>query len=500
MSELYFQLQFQNTPFEIHSRKSTCSFEKKNFLELNEKIDTFHTFLKENRDLQDYLAKINQLSIHDTHYIFQFFGFYNQEGRTDPSVPTGYIILDETKQNDPNSCCKFIETKQSSNYKKRNFVEKKFKKMITTMAGDSIYHRNLVNKDYCTRSAIMKNMRLNLLYSLFSSLEKGGDLLIAHIYNICDCDIIEFFYLCALLFEKVTILHFNDFFVYGQNFQYDNRISKEEFKKIISKPFDIQPKVQYDEMIQYLNECALQRIQFTDLLLQKRWDEYLYVYVMDVIHKAENFKIDKHLMMKLQKKLIEIFRNVYIENEFVKIHSAIKGEEGSSIQQLIQKYHLKKCLEIGMAFGISAFYILSSSPDVSLISIDPHQKTDWKSSGVKLIKKMNYDTKHTLITEKSYVAMPDLLQKHGEESFDFIFIDGFHTFDYTLVDVFYAILLVKTGGIILIDDALHRGVAKCVRYIDTNYRFLKKIPSTRTQVAYQKMKNDDREWNFHMSF
>ena len=253
-------------------------------------------------------------------------------------------------------------------------------------------------------------------------------------------------------------------------------------------------------MIQYLNECALQRIQFTDLLLQKRWDEYLYVYVMDVIHKAENFKIDKHLMMKLQKKLIEIFRNVYIENEFVKIHSAIKGEEGSSIQQLIQKYHLKKCLEIGMAFGISAFYILSSSPDISLISIDPHQKTDWKSSGVKLIKKMNYDTKHTLITEKSYVAMPDLLQKHGEESFDFIFIDGFHTFDYTLVDVFYAILLVKTGGIILIDDALHRGVAKCVRYIDTNYRFLKKIPSTRTQVAYQKMKNDDREWNFHMSF
>ena len=153
-----------------------------------------------------------------------------------------------------------------------------------------------------------------------------------------------------------------------------------------------------------------------------------------------------------------------------------------------------------MAFGISAFYILSSAPDVTLVSVDPYQKTDWKSSGVKLLKTMNYDGKHTLITEKSYVAMPDLLQKHGEDSFDFIFIDGFHTFDYTLVDVFYAILLVKTGGVILIDDALHRGVAKCVRYIDTNYRFLKKIPSTRTQVAYQKMKNDDREWNFHASF
>ena len=39
------------------------------------------------------------------------------------------------------------------------------------------------------------------------------------------------------------------------------------------------------------------------------------------------------------------------------------------------------------------------------------------------------------------------------ESLDFIFIDGWHTFDYTLVDFFYSDLLLKIGGIIIIDDA-----------------------------------------------
>jgi predicted O-methyltransferase YrrM len=45
----------------------------------------------------------------------------------------------------------------------------------------------------------------------------------------------------------------------------------------------------------------------------------------------------------------------------IKIHSAIKKEEGANITRIINKYKLKKCLEIGMAFGISAFYILTAT-------------------------------------------------------------------------------------------------------------------------------------------
>ena len=96
--------------------------------------------------------------------------------------------------------------------------------------------------------------------------------------------------------------------------------------------------------------------------------------------------------------------------------------------------------------------------------------------------------------------MPELLEDN-EEKFDFIFIDGWHTFDYTLLDFFYADKLLRKGGIIIIDDAKHLGVAKCVRYIDTNYRnFYRKLKSHNTIACYKKIGNDERTWNYHKHF
>ena len=79
--------------------------------------------------------------------------------------------------------------------------------------------------------------------------------------------------------------------------------------------------------------------------------------------------------------------------------------------------------------------------DVSLMSIDPYQKdkNQWNSMGLKLIKKLELDERHHYIPEKSYISMPKLLSTYGEEYFDFIFIDGWHTFDYTLIDFFMQI-------------------------------------------------------------
>ena len=50
------------------------------------------------------------------------------------------------------------------------------------------------------------------------------------------------------------------------------------------------------------------------------------------------------------------------------------------------------------------------------------------------------------IEQKSFLAMPRLLQ--AGRKFDFCFVDGMHLFDYTALDLFYADLLVRVGGII----------------------------------------------------
>jgi hypothetical protein len=133
-----------------------------------------------------------------------------------------------------------------------------------------------------------------------------------------------------------------------------------------------------------------------------------------------------------------------------------------------------------------------------LDSIDPFQTTQWKSFGLNLIKDIKLNNNHNLYEDKSYIMLPKLLEK--KEVYDLIFIDGWHTFDYTLLDFFYADLLLKVGGIIIIDDAMHQGVGKCLRYLDSNYKHYKRIQSPNTVGAYQKISDDKRDWDYHTNF
>jgi predicted O-methyltransferase YrrM len=103
---------------------------------------------------------------------------------------------------------------------------------------------------------------------------------------------------------------------------------------------------------------------------------------------------------------------------------------------------------------------------------------------------------HTLFEDKSYNVLPTLVKK----KYDFIFIDGWHTFDYTLLDFFYSSLILKIGGIIVIDDAYHAGVNKFMKYIDSNYPHFKRIPSPSTVCCYKKLSEDIRDWDFHKNF
>ena len=52
----------------------------------------------------------------------------------------------------------------------------------------------------------------------------------------------------------------------------------------------------------------------------------------------------------------------------------------------------------------------------------------------------------------------------------------------------------------MIDDALHNGVADCIKYLNKNYLFYNKIDSVKSVKVYKKIREDDREWNFHSFF
>ena len=125
-----------------------------------------------------------------------------------------------------------------------------------------------------------------------------------------------------------------------------------------------------------------------------------------------------------------------------------------------------KTLEIGCAYGISSLFICLSAEgrcNFSHTIIDPFQFSQWKGIGVNNLKLAGVQN-YKLVEKKSEFALPELLEK-GEGKFDFIFIDGWHTFDHTLVDCFYSTRLLRVGGILVIDDVAYPSVARVVNYL-----------------------------------
>ena len=319
-----------------------------------------------------------------------------------------------------------------------------------------------------------------------------------------DSNTVKLINLLLLLFERIIIYHNKVLCL-----NYNPIILKDKFKELIdnieyvkiNETIDLKKlsqnmldssKIYLDIMKSIKKKDFETYFQILDKLFLNQYIEYQYTQKNNDV----NYDFEKQLYENLKLTSISIQENTHI-------NSSIKPAEGNFLYNLIHEHKLKRCLEVGMAYGISSMYILLGlkklkKDDIKLDSIDPFQETQWNNFGVKLIKKIKMEKYHKLYEDKSYIVLPKLLEKKNE--YDLIFIDGWHTFDYTLLDFFYANLLLRKGGIIVIDDAYHQGVNKCLRYLDSNYKNYKRIKSPPTVGAYEKIGDDEREWSFHTNF
>lgn len=145
--------------------------------------------------------------------------------------------------------------------------------------------------------------------------------------------------------------------------------------------------------------------------------------------------------------------------------TSIPTPEGEFLSSQIREHNYTKTIEIGCALGISSLYIcdaLASFEDVSHTIVDPYQTAQWKSIGVNNLRKFEFNF-FSLIEEPSEIALPQLLKEKA--TFDFAFIDGWHTFDHTLVDFFYLNRLIRVGGMIVFDDVKYPSVSRVIRYV-----------------------------------
>jgi predicted O-methyltransferase YrrM len=211
--------------------------------------------------------------------------------------------------------------------------------------------------------------------------------------------------------------------------------------------------------------------------------------------------------------------------------------EGSFLTEFIaSRPNVIRTLEVGCAYGLSSLHIasaLAGRPGAHHVIVDPDESTAWCGVGVSNLDRAGIDF-YELREEPSEIALPQLLKEGAE--FDLAFIDGWHTFDQTLIDMYYANRLVKVGGYFIIDDADWISVSKAISYFAKYpcYRIVAGVagPVTRvvnvlwrlgkpfaellfprwlydyfyglgkypSMVALQKVTEDNRNWKWFRSF
>ena len=200
-------------------------------------------------------------------------------------------------------------------------------------------------------------------------------------------------------------------------------------------------------------------------------------------------------------------------------HSGVSRVLAETIARVTADRQPAVSIEVGMAFGFSTLSILSGSSG-EVVSIDPNQSTQWEQRGVHAVEAAGYADRHRVIEKPSYLALPQLAAEGTRAQF--AYIDGWHTFDYVLLDFFYVDKMLETGGVVAFNDSGWDAIWRVIRFVQTHRRYrevdvglprqylpnrnpLKRLQARmRGQMAqdryFTKLAEYEPNWNFYRRF
>jgi predicted O-methyltransferase YrrM len=155
------------------------------------------------------------------------------------------------------------------------------------------------------------------------------------------------------------------------------------------------------------------------------------------------------------------------------VHSHIFESYAEALYRAVLRVQPLMCLEIGMAFGVSSLAILTAlrkNGRGRLISIDPYQTSQWSGSGLDAVRKSGLQAYHEVMEQPDFSALPILLDQGTQ--LEFAYVDGWHTFDYTLLDFFYIDKMLRVGGVVAFNDCGWLGVDRVLRFVQLNRKYV----------------------------
>jgi len=177
--------------------------------------------------------------------------------------------------------------------------------------------------------------------------------------------------------------------------------------------------------------------------------------------------------------------------------SSVKTAEAEFIYSFLQENGMIATLEVGFAYAKSASHIIAATQSMHIV-IDPFQE-NYNNLGLKNIKLLGFEKYLTFHNDYSHNVLPQLVRENRQ--FEFIFIDGDHKFDGEFIDFYYADLLLKKGGYILMHDTWMRSTQLVTSFIKSNrkdYRCIK--TPLRNFALFQKEGDDLRNGMYFREF
>jgi predicted O-methyltransferase YrrM len=153
---------------------------------------------------------------------------------------------------------------------------------------------------------------------------------------------------------------------------------------------------------------------------------------------------------------------------------AVGAAEGESLGRWVTRVGAVQTIEIGLGYGISALFIgealLSGGhANARHVVLDPYQATRFADCGLQVLDEAGLGTLVEFHSEESQIALPRFLMEG--RTFDLAFVDGNHRFDRVFLDLVYLGRLVRSGGIVFLDDYQLPSVARAASFCLTNLKW-----------------------------
>jgi len=220
---------------------------------------------------------------------------------------------------------------------------------------------------------------------------------------------------------------------------------------------------------------------------------------------------------------------VWDGNDSLPLHDHMTEEDGGLITKAIQTVKPQVTLEVGFGCGISTLFVcdalVANGTECKHIVLDPNQRTIFRNIGLQNIRRAGYEHLIELYETPSELALPRLLAEGTR--IQTAIIDGWHTFDHTLVDFFYINKMLDVSGIVILDDTNLPSIWRLTKHIRTYPGYepfaLRTQPKVRTRakvrramshalpslkriwdyprcLAFRKVMPDTRNWDWHVEF